>query len=138
MTKLARLALAVALLGSMATAALLAQAPAPQPKRLALLVGINEYDRNGFIGLRWAENDVDETARELTRLGFDKVVTMKGTSAGDLRATRANIEAQVKKLLVGVAKDDLVLVMLCGHGQELPAKQDDGTKADDGFYCPVA
>jgi hypothetical protein len=132
-----RIAVAAAVLGMVATAALSAQAPAPPPKRAALLVGINRYERNGFIDLRWAENDVDEVGTELRRLGFDKVVTMTGSAAGDFRATRSNIETQVNKLLVGVGKEDVVLVLLCGHGQELPVKRDDGTTATDGFYCPV-
>jgi hypothetical protein len=135
---LLRAALAVVI--GCATASLaFAQAPAPahQPRRVALLVGINDYQRRGFVDLRWAENDVTEVGRELLGLGFDKVVTMTGASAGDLRPTRANIEAQLKALLAGVGKNDIVLVMLSGHGQQLAVKRQDGTTHDDGFYCPI-
>jgi uncharacterized caspase-like protein len=107
------------------------------PRRVALLVGINDYQRRNFVNLHWAENDVAETAAELRRLGFDKVVAMTGGSDGGLRPTRANIEAQVKALLADVGKDDIVLVMLCGHGQQLEVKRPDGSVQNDGFFCPV-
>ena len=106
----------------------MAPVPAQEPaagaptRRVALLVGINEYRKRGFIDLKWAENDVAEMDQELRRLGFDKVVVMKGSSEGELRPTKENIEAQLKGLLADVGKDDIVLVMLSGHGQELKVK----------------
>ena len=125
----------------------IAPVPAQEPaarsptRRVALLVGINEYRKRGFIDLKWAENDVAEMDQELRRLGFDKVVVMKGSSEGELRPTKENIEAQLKGLLADVGKDDIVLVMLSGHGQELKVKVrgPDGREVerDDGFYCPV-
>ena len=126
-----------------ATAPVPAQEPAASAptRRVALLVGINEYRKRGFIDLKWAENDVAEMEQELRRLGFDKVVVMKGSSEGELRPTKENIEAQLKGLLADVGKDDIVLVMLSGHGQELKVKlrAPDGSEVerDDGFYCPV-
>ena len=132
-----RIALAAAGLGLAISALLSGQEPAQRPKRVALLVGVNEYKRRDFIDLKWAENDVDEMGKELDRLGFDRVVTMKGSAAGDLQATRSNIDTQLKALLDDIGKNDLVLVMLTGHGQQLPIKRDDGTMASDGFYCPV-
>jgi formylglycine-generating enzyme required for sulfatase activity len=131
------MALAVVALRLATMAASFAQAPAPPPKRVALLVGINEYNRRGFVDLKWAENDVDAVGQELRRIGFDKVVTMKGSAPGDLRATRENIDKQLMALLAGVGKNDVVLVMLSGHGQQLPVKRPDGSSFDDGFYCPV-
>ena len=134
--------LCAAILGP-ATAPVPAQEPAASAptRRVALLVGINEYRKRGFIDLKWAENDVAEMEQELRRLGFDKVVVMKGSSEGELRPTKENIEAQLKGLLADVGKDDIVLVMLSGHGQELKVKvrAPDGSEVerDDGFYCPV-
>jgi hypothetical protein len=127
---------AVAVVLAAAAALVFAQAPKP-PRRVALLVGINDYQRRNFVNLHWAENDVNETAAELRLLRFDKVVVMTGGADGDLRPTRANIEAQLKALLAGVAKDDIVLVMLCGHGQQLDVKRPDGSAQNDGFFCPV-
>ena len=134
--------LCAAILGP-AMAPVLAQEPAASAptRRVALLVGINEYCKRGFIDLKWAENDVAEMEQELRRLGFDKVVVMKGSSEGEFRPTKENIETQLKGLLADVGKDDIVLVMLSGHGQELKVKfrGPDGRELerDDGFYCPV-
>jgi len=125
----------------------MAPVPAQEPRasaptrRVALLVGINEYKKRGFIDLKWAENDVTEMDQELRRLGFDKVVVMKGSSEGELRPTKEHIETELKGLLADVGKDDIVLVMLSGHGQELKVKargpNGREVERDDGFYCPV-
>ncbi len=107
------------------------------PRKLALLVGVNAYDRRGFDKLQFAERDADELGKALTALGFD-VIVLKGSSKGELRATRANIDAHLKKVLAKVKhRNDVVLVSLCGHGQELKVKGDDGKEADAPFFCPV-
>jgi formylglycine-generating enzyme required for sulfatase activity len=135
--------LIIGVMGFAATTLVPAQEPpAKAPaRRVSLLVGINEYRKRGFVDRKWAENDVDEMAQELRRLDFDKVVTMKGSSQGELRPTKEHIETQLKRLLADVGKDDIVLVMLSGHGQDLEVKvrAPDGreTEREDGFYCPV-
>ena len=48
---------------------------------------------------------------------------MKGSSQGELRPTKDNIQTQLKRLLADVGKNDMVLVMLCGHGQQLEVTQ---------------
>jgi CHAT domain-containing protein len=116
---------------------LYAQVAERTPRRVALLVGINEYQRRGFPTLRWAENDVEELGRELSRIGFDRVVVLKGSVAGPLRATKDNIAAQLDRLLADVTKNDIVLVALCGHGLQLRVKREGGAEQDDNFYCPV-
>ena len=134
----ARVAWGAVILGLSTTANAPAQETASTPpKRVALLVGVNGYERRGFVDLKWAENDVDAMGPELRRIGFDKIVTMKGSAPGKLRATREQIDEQLMALLAGVGKRDVVLVMLTGHGQQLPVKRADGTTADDAFYCPV-
>ena len=144
MSRLVAIPLLCAAILGQATAPVPAQEPAASAptRRVALLVGINEYRKRGFIDLKWAENDVAEMDQELRRLGFDKVVVMKGSSEGELRPTKEHIEAQLKELLADVGKDDIVLVMLSGHGQELKVKvrAPDGSEVerDDGFYCPVS
>ncbi len=131
--------LAVGVLGLSATALVPAQQPAPKAptRRAALLVGINEYENNGFPVLKWAENDVDEIGQELRHLGFDKVVTMKGSSQGELRPTKEHIVSQLRRMLADIGKGDLMLVMLSGHGQELKVKSRDPDGREDGFYCPM-
>jgi uncharacterized caspase-like protein len=128
-----------AALGFGAAAFVPAQSPdtGTPTRRVALLVGINKYDERGFAELRFAENDVQEMERELIRLQFDKVVTMKGSSKGELRATKENIETQLWKLLKDIRKSDIVLVMLSGHGLQFKIRTDDGGEREDDFYCPV-
>lgn len=109
-----------------------------EPRRLALLVGINAYQKRGFPDLEWAENDVEELHRELQRIGFDKLVVMKGSAQGDVAPTTPDrILAQLDRLLADVGKHDIVLVALCGHGQQLRVRREDGTEHEDGFFCPV-
>ena len=51
----------VTLLVGLVTAVLaLAQAPEKPPRRVALLVGVNVYQKRNFPDLHWAENDVNE------------------------------------------------------------------------------
>jgi formylglycine-generating enzyme required for sulfatase activity len=107
------------------------------PKRVALIVGIGEYDKREFITLRQTENDADGLAAELNRLGFDKVVVLKGSSPGVLRATATNITGQLKALLKDVSKNDVVLVALSGHGQQVFVRQANGEEAEEDFFCPV-
>jgi formylglycine-generating enzyme required for sulfatase activity len=139
----ARFLLAAAVFGLAATALDPAQEPAAQTgagapaRRVALLVGINEYQRRGLDPLRWAEHDVAGVRQELVRLDFDKVVLMTSSNQGELRPTRDNILSQLKTLLTDVGCNDVVLVMLCGHGQQLSITRPDGSTQEDGFYCPL-
>jgi formylglycine-generating enzyme len=109
----------------------------PAPKRVALIVGVGEYDKREFMTLRQTENDADGLAAELNRLGFDKVVVLKGSSPGALRATATNITDQLKALLKNVSKNDVVLVALSGHGQQVFVRQANGEEAEEDFFCPV-
>jgi formylglycine-generating enzyme required for sulfatase activity len=115
------------------------QGEAAAPKRVALLVGVNHYEKRGFIELKWPENDVEELGAELKRLGFDKVVVMKGSFADEnpLKATSVNIPARLKELLAGIGKDDVVCVVLSGHGQQITIKLRDGSFVETDFYCPA-
>jgi formylglycine-generating enzyme required for sulfatase activity len=124
---------------SLATAfSFVAQAQtAKAPKRVALVVGIGEYDHREWITLMQTENDADGLAAELRRLEFDKVVVMKGTSPGALRATAKNIIDQLDLLLKDVTKNDIVLVALSGHGQQVLIKQESGEFVEEDFFCPV-
>ncbi|WP_406695169.1 SUMF1/EgtB/PvdO family nonheme iron enzyme [Singulisphaera sp. Ch08] len=110
---------------------------ATAPRRVAFLVGVNVYDKRSFPDLQWAENDVDEMAVELRRLGYDKVVVMKGSSQGKLRASKENIEPQLEAFLEDVRKTDIVLIMFTGHGQQLLVKGVGDAVLEDNFFCPV-
>ena len=107
------------------------------PKRVALIVGVGDYDKREFTTLRQTENDADGLVAELRTLEFDKVVVMKGSSPGTLRATAANITEQLKDLLRGVTKNDVVLLALSGHGQRIYLRRPDGEEVEEDFFCPV-
>jgi formylglycine-generating enzyme required for sulfatase activity len=119
----------VVLVGLAACISLLPAQAHRSPRKLALLVGVNHYDRRGFDDLSYAEADAAELADALKKAGF-QVVLLTGSAADDnpLRATRANIDKQLDALLTNAHKDDVVLVGLCGHGHQLK---------DEAFFCPV-
>ncbi len=111
--------------------------PEPKTKKVALLVGVDKYFKAGFTKLDYPEADVEAVAVELRRLGF-QVTILKGSSEGKDQATLENIESTAKALVAPLGADDLMLVMLSGHGQQLkfPDPADPKKEKDDGFFCP--
>lgn len=91
-------------------------------KKVAFLVGVNKYKKPGFSSLSYAERDVDQMSKELESLGFE-VSKLTGKDA-----TKTNLDTTIKKLVAPLSADDLILVMLAGHGQQ-KAK-------GDAFFCP--
>ncbi len=122
------LGLAVSLLAATA-------ARAAEPKKVALLVGVNKYMKAGLTNLDFPEADVEAVGTELTKLGF-QVTILKGSSTGKQQATRENLEASANSLVKPLSKDDLMLVMLSGHGMQLEITDANKNKHEDGFYCP--
>ncbi len=122
-----------------ATALAWAQSPknVTKPRRVAFLVGVNRYLNNGFKKLDWAVNDVVEMKAELLRHGFDEVVLLTSEADGEFYASKEHIETQLARFLKNVHADDVVLVMLSGHGQQLPVKGPDGQSHTDAFFCPA-
>jgi hypothetical protein len=112
-------------------------------RKVALLVGVGEYKFN-LSNLGTApERDVTELQKFLRDGGFE-VTTLTGSGTGDAKATKANVEKRFTALLTGggdrdreLAKGDVLLVALCGHGFELEAT-DPATKktAAQPFFCP--
>jgi hypothetical protein len=85
------LLLSVALLSGLASLPR-AQAPkeAAAPKRVALVIGVNKYEKRGLDDLSFAENDAAELAATLAdpkTYKFDRVVVLKGSGEGERRAT---------------------------------------------------
>ncbi|MCA9056462.1 MAG: caspase family protein [Planctomycetaceae bacterium] len=111
------------------------------PTKVALLVGVNKYLKPGFSDLEFAEADVVAMSAELQKLGFD-VTTLLGSGKGAAQATKANIEAAARKMVVPLGKRDVALVMLSGHGQQLQPDPDADPNTvnfdkSQSFYCPV-
>ncbi len=106
-----------------------------QPKKVALLIGVERYEKSGFENLAFAEDDVLELAKELTKNGF-AVTTLTGSGSGDLKATSDNIRKVLDELflpqLAKLKKNDIVFIALAGHGQQKLVEGD-----EDAFFCPV-
>ena len=111
---------------------------AEEPRKLALLVGIEDYFDKDMEDLSYAENDVVTVGKELRKLGFDTKV-LKGRNA-----TRQNVDAAIDDLIQDAAKlesDAIVFLMFSGHGQELKSVQSDSgpgssRTVDTPFFCP--
>jgi formylglycine-generating enzyme required for sulfatase activity len=115
-------------------------------RKVALLVGVNRYEKRGFADkpLQFAERDVEAMAAELTKQGFE-VRLLKGSSSGSSRATKSGIDAALTQVLAGRNARDIVFVGFAGHGQQMPLLDDnggeikglDGQPLEDAFFCPV-
>ena len=136
-----RRAILITLVLSLAAATVSIHADDSEPKKVALLVGVNKYVKPGFNPLLFAEADVLAVGEELKKLGFE-VTTLLGSGEGERRATRANIEAAAREMVLPLGQSDVALVMLSGHGQQLhpdPKAEPDQLDFDatQSFYCPV-
>jgi hypothetical protein len=106
----------------------------PAGKKLALLVGVNTYDKRGFRDLEYAERDIDALGALLQDAEWE-VRILRGTSTGTQRATLANINSAIEATLTGRTKRDLVLVGLAGHGVQ--AEVEGGGLRAESFFCPA-
>lgn len=99
-------------------------------KRVAVLVGVNRYQKPSFAKLDYAEADVEAVEKELKSLGFQTTI-LTGSSA-----TRDAIIETVDRVVAPLDAEDLMLVMLSGHGQQIAVQAVDGSMSEDAFYCP--
>ncbi len=111
------------------------------PKKVALLVGVNRYKTRILADkpLEYAERDVEELAKVLRGQGFE-VRTLTGD-----RATKEGIDDALKETLKGRAADDLVVLGFAGHGVQMPLVDEIGKPVldarnkplSDAYFCPV-
>lgn len=106
-----------------------------EPKRIAILVGVNQYQHDGFEPLKCAENDVSELARELRRHRFEAEI-LTGSAVGPNQATLKNVGDRFQNRLKDVKKGDIVVIGLFGHGRMFPAIEQGKPQLDECF-CPV-
>jgi len=119
-------------------------APIAQGKTLALLVGVTEYPSlknypfyDSRIHLRGPIND----AREFKKLLIDKFGLEEGSITllieglkDTYRPTRANIEREFNRLAEVAQKGDIIVILMSGHGDQLPARNDDPDNVEpDGW-----
>ena len=97
--------------------------------RKALCVGINNYPGTAN-DLSGCVNDAKDWAAALKTRGYDVTILL------DDKATRANMAAELTKLVTGGAKDDDLVFTYSGHGSWVA--DDDGDEADgrDEMLCP--
>ncbi|MCA9052555.1 MAG: SEL1-like repeat protein [Planctomycetaceae bacterium] len=128
-----RRALLIALI--LAGSAVATRTKAAEPRKVALLVGVDKYLKPGFKPLQFAEADVLAVGKELEKLDFE-VTTLLGSGEGAKKATKANIEAAAEKMVLPLGQPDIAVVMLSGHGQTLK-RQPNAQSLGEAYYCPV-
>jgi len=100
----------------------------------ALLIGINRYKIPGA-DLRGCVNDVKNLREVLTEFyGF------KGpdiTVLTDFAATKAAMQAAIRKLVAGGRPGDVLLLHYSGHGANVPDKNGDEADQRDEILCPT-
>lgn len=83
-------------------------------KKRALIIGINNYDNEGFGTLNYAVKDANRVHDILKNkeIGdFDDLILLNNNP------TKYEVEAKLEKLLERTQKDDLVLIYFAGHGK---------------------
>ena len=86
-----------------------------EPRRLAIVIGLNEYDDPTYSRLRFATRDAAEVARTLrndSQGDFDRVVVL--TSPED--TSRKAILEELRRLRNDLRRQDTLLVYFSGHG----------------------
>jgi hypothetical protein len=86
-----------------------------QPRRVAVLVGVQEYSDPALQGLRYATKDARDLGRVLgdPQLGdFDRVFVIEGASA----TRRAEMLEAIEVATADLQRDDTFLLYMGGHG----------------------
>jgi uncharacterized caspase-like protein len=118
---------------------MLAFAPLParaaeEPKRWALLIGVDDY--TNFQDLRFCGHDASALAESLRRAGFDErsvYLLHDGATDARYRPFKANVEKQLDVVLNLAGPDDTVIVSFSGHGIHFDGKSYlCPSEADDG------
>lgn len=108
-------------LPGVASAAVVATAPAPDadavyaPRRVAVLVGVQEYGDPALAGLRFPAKDARDLGVALGSAdvgGFDEVKVVTGAAA----TSRAALRQALRDATATLQRDDTFLLYLSGHG----------------------
>lgn len=86
-----------------------------EPRRWAVVVGINKFDDPSFTPLKWAEDDAKDIAWALRHPNFghfDRVITLTGSE----RTTRKAILDELLSLRNDLRRQDTLVIYFSGHG----------------------
>ena len=115
---------------------LLLVSTAAEPKKYALVIGVSEYEKEGFPNLRYADRDANELAAELKKQDF-AVLTVIGKLA-----TKEKVEQELDRFLAAtrrLGKQDIVMIYFAGHGVQMtvPVIRAGGQKekVESPFLC---
>ena len=102
-----------------------------QPRKIAFIVGVSQYQKDGLSNLQYAHKDANDLATELTKAGFE-VTKLIGP-----KAKHKTIRSGLKQFVEStgeLGKNDVVLVSLSGHGLQKWTSEA-GRKIEVPFYC---
>ncbi len=99
---------------------------ADNPKKYAVIVGVNKYEHPELPSLRFACNDATELSRVFANADYE-VKTL--TDFSELKPTKQNIEATINQTLDRCRGGDAIVICLAGHGLQFEGSQ-------DSFFCP--
>ncbi len=115
------------------------QVSAQEVRKVALLIGVEEYQKRGFSNLNYAEDDMTALEAALKQQGFE-VTMLLGSRSGMAKATRQNVVNAINKSFIPrlkqLNKQDTSLIALAGHGRHRAVNQS-GVLTEDHFYCPA-
>jgi len=103
--------------------------------RSALLIGVQDYSGTTLNNLAYAESDVEALAATLARGGYDpsRIVVMtnaRGRRQAELYPDAARVKKQIEKFVKGRSPDEVVVVVLAGHGFQQ-------RQSEDAYFCPA-
>lgn len=106
-------------------------------KKLAIVVGVEQYDTKFFRPLRYADEDAIELGETLKALNFEVITMTQNESQPALQPSSAEtIIKQLENACKLVEKEDTLIVFLAGHGvlftKQPPLK--DGSR--ESYFCP--
>ena len=127
-------------LGLMQLGGIQPSANAQEVKKIALLIGVEEYDKAGLEPAVYAEADMTELKTVLEKNGFEVTLMLGSFKNGNrLRATKAKIESAFKAFsgrLKKLNRNDISLVALAGHGRQVRVREGDEL-VEKPLFCPV-
>ncbi|HEX7378460.1 MAG TPA: SUMF1/EgtB/PvdO family nonheme iron enzyme, partial [Pirellulales bacterium] len=110
----------------------LSSARAAEPKKLAFLVGIDKYHKDGLSHLHYAGADAEALAEALKKGGFSTDLLLREEATRD--AIKKRFDAFISKTKK-CGKEDIVLVSFAGHGREMDLKRGE-RRVTEPFFCP--